>query len=115
MSNFNNTLIQVVREGMGDGDQFLSMTLIASYFRILQEEGQLPRIIVFYNSGVKLLVEDSPVLEALKNLEANGVVLIACKTCLNHYGILDNIQVGKCGTMYDIIELQGKADKVITL
>ena len=75
----------------------------------------LPKIIVFYNEGVKLICSGSPVIDILKETEKKGVKLLACKTCLNHYKILDKVEVGICGTMMDIITLQAEASKVITL
>jgi len=61
------------------------------------------------------VVEGSPLIEQLKALEAKGVHLILCSTCLNHYGLLDKVQVGIIGGMTDLIEAQWRADKVITL
>ena len=49
-------------------------------------------MIAFYTEGVKLLVSGSPVLEQLKALEEKGVRLIACGTCLNHYGLADDLR-----------------------
>ena len=63
----------------------------------------------------KLMVSGSPVLEELKTLEAKGVRLIACGTCLNYFGLADDLQVGLQGGMTDIIEAQWRAEKVITL
>ena len=54
-------------------------------------------------------------LEALQSLEARGVRLILCGTCLNWFGLTDRLRVGIVGGMTDIIEAQRLADKVITL
>lgn len=110
-----NTLIQVTQNGMGTGDKELGLKLITNYFTLLSEDNRTPKIIVFYNEGVKLICQGSPALEALKSLETKGVQLLACKTCLNHFEILDKIEVGTPGTMADIITLQASADKVINL
>ncbi|HEY4691832.1 MAG TPA: DsrE family protein, partial [Bellilinea sp.] len=64
---------------------------------------------------VKLAVAGSPVLETLMSLEAKGVHLILCSTCLNYFNLADQVQVGIVGGMPDIIEAQRKAAKVITL
>lgn len=100
---------------MGQGDQELGMRLLSNYFKLLFEENSLPRFIAFYNSGVKLLTTDSPLIEPLKKLEAEGVKLIACKTCIDYYQIPLPLPVGIAGTMVDIILLQQEADKIITL
>ncbi len=111
----NNTLIQINQNGMGHGDEQLGLQLINNYLKLINAENNLPKFITFYNSGVKVMCEGSPAIENLKNLEAAGVKLIACKTCLNHFNLLDKLQVGIAGTMVDIIELQKMADKVINL
>jgi len=110
-----NTLIQVTQYGMGNGDSELGLKLITNYFTLLNEDNRVPKIIVFYNEGVKLICEGSPAIDALKTIQEKGVQLIACKTCLMHYNIFDKIEVGTPGTMVDIITLQASADKVINL
>ena len=75
----------------------------------------MPGAICFYTSGVKMVVEGSPVLDALQLLEARGVRLIICKTCLDHYGLTERVRVGIFGGMGDIIAAQWLAGKVITL
>lgn len=60
------------------------------------------------------MVEGSPVPEQLKSLEAKGVRLIICNTCLNSFGPEERVQVGIIGEMTDIVEARWRADKVIT-
>ncbi len=115
MKDFKNTLIQITHNGMGHGDNQLGIALITNYMKLLNEENELPRHITFYNEGVKLLCTESPALEAAQKLEKKGVKLIACKTCLGHFGLLNQLKSGIAGTMIDIIELQKIADKVINL
>lgn len=110
-----NTLIQVTQNGMGSGSEELGLQLITNYFKLLDADGRTPKIIVFYNGGVKLICKSSPALEALKNLNKKGVQLLACKTCLTHFDLLDEIAVGSVGSMPDIITLQANADKIINL
>ena len=109
------TLIQINRNGMGAGDEELGLILIKNYLKLICEETKKPNFIVFYNEGVKLICQNSLVLDELKLLQNLGVKLIACKTCLNHFNLLNNIEVGVAGTMMDIIEIQKVATKVITL
>jgi intracellular sulfur oxidation DsrE/DsrF family protein len=115
MKTFKNILLQFTKWGMGSGGAELGLLLVKNYLTLLNEEEVLPKVMVFYNEGVKLICSDSPVVEQLQLLEMRGVKLLACKTCLNHFGLLDKMEVGIAGTMMDIIELQKAADKVITL
>ena len=110
-----SVLIQVIRDGMGDADPALQHTLLRKYLLLLQENGTLPSAICFYTSGVKMVVESSPVLDILQSMETHGVRLIVCKTCLDYFGLLEKVRVGVVGGMGDIIAAQFLADKVITL
>ena len=100
---------------MGVADQALQHNLLRKYLLLLQENLTLPGAICFYTSGVKMVVEGSPVLDVLKSLEAQGVRLIVCKTCLDYFGLIDKVRVGIVGGMGDIIAAQSLADKVISL
>ena len=110
-----SVLLQVIHDGMGAADAALQHTLLRKYLLLLQENNTVPGAICFYTSGVKMAVEGSPVLDVLQSLEAQGVRLIVCKTCLDYFGLLDKMRVGVVGGMGDIIAAQHLADKVITL
>lgn len=110
-----STLLQVTSNVMGQGDDTLGISLIENYFKLIIQEDALPKFIAFYNGGIKLVTNESPVIGILKEIEKKGVKLLACKTCLIHFGLLDKIEVGMAGTMIDIITLQKEADKVINL
>ncbi|MCK6624770.1 MAG: DsrE family protein [Anaerolineae bacterium] len=105
----------ITQDGMGSATIELQQKLMGVYLRLLVESETLPAAICFYTDGVKLVVEGSPVLEQLKSLEAKGVHLVICRTCLEYFGLEERVQVGVIGGMTDIIEAQWRASKVITL
>ena len=109
------TTILVTRNGMGQSDPALQTKLIQTYFRLLDESDTLPGVIAFYTEGVFLVCEDSPVLDSLASLEAKGVRLVICNTCLNFFNLVDKVVVGIPGSMTDIIEAQFRAEKVIAI
>jgi hypothetical protein len=111
----NPTTILVTNDGMGRADTELQHKLAGTYFRLLAEHDLLPGVICFYTDGVKLVCEGSPILGELRALEAKGVRLVLCGTCLNHFGLTEKVQVGIVGGMTDIIEAQWRAEKVVTL
>jgi len=113
--DISSTAILVTKNGMGSADPSLQQELLQKYLRLLLENGKLPGAICFYTDGVKLVVEGSPVLGELKSLEAKGVHLIICQTCLNYFGLADKVKVGIVGGMGDIILAQIEAAKVITI
>ncbi len=116
MSDFDsNTVILISRNGMGDAEAPLQQKLIGIYLNLLLESKLLPGVICFYADGVKLTVNGSPVLEQLRSLEAQGVRLVICSTCLNYYNLADQVEVGIAGGMTDILEAQRRASKVIAL
>lgn len=110
-----DTLIQVGNNGMGGADKPLAKLLIQKYFELLSEEPVTPAFIVFYNEAVKLLCEKDPTLDSLRKIQAKGSKLIACSTCLNYFDLAAKQSVGISGSMGDIIHLQSKASKIITL
>lgn len=112
-----DTVILVTHYGMGNTQDApeLPVKLINKYFSLLLENHNFPAAICFYTDGVKLAVTGSPVLESLKALEANGVRLVLCSTCLDTFGLAGQVQVGIVGGMGDILEAQVKAGKVISL
>jgi len=110
-----STLVLLTSDGMGRGDDELRAKLLRTYLTLLTEHDVLPGAICFYTDGVKLVVEGSPFLDLLRAIEAKGVHLIVCTTCLKHYDLYDKVAVGIVGGMTDIISAQAKAEKVITL
>lgn len=106
----------ITNYGIGQtGDQALRAKLTATFLRLQLESEDLPGAICFYTEGVRLACEGSPVLEELKQLEKKGVRLILCHTCLQQFGLVDQVQVGIIGGMGDIITAFQTADSVITL
>jgi len=109
------TVVLIPSEGMGGGDDELGGILIRSFLHTLNEVEPLPDTIVFVNAGVKLSVEGSLVLEDLQLLEQRGVEILACGTCLGHFGLKEKIAVGEVSNMYSIAETLLGAGKVIAL
>jgi len=110
-----STLVLINRDGMGSTEEVLRHKLLRIYLTMLLENGFLPGAICFYADGVKMVVQDSPVLDLLRSLEAKGVHLVICTTCLQHFGLTEKVAVGVAGGMHDILLAQWMANKVITL
>jgi selenium metabolism protein YedF len=109
-------VLVVPGELMGRGDdRELGQVLIRAFFHTLGEVEPLPDTIIFFNSGVKLVVEDSPVAEDLQALAGEGVEILACGTCLGYYGLRDEIAVGTVSNMYSIAETMLAADRLVHL
>lgn len=113
--DLSGTTIVITREGMGEGPAELRMKLLATYLRLLVEGRMHPGTVCFYTDGVRLLTGASPVLDQLRALEAQGVHLIACKTCLDYFGLTEQVRIGVVGGMADIQAAMFKASMVISL
>jgi selenium metabolism protein YedF len=107
-------VVYIAAEGMGRGDDELGHTLMAAYLDTLSQFAREISHVIFVNAGVKLTVDGSPVLEELQQLERVGVAILACGTCLNHFGIKDRLRVGSVSNMYAILETLSGADKVMS-
>ena len=79
----------------------------------ISQQDELPATILFYNGGAKLTCQDAPTLEDLKSLEAQGVEILTCGTCLNHYGLTEKLQVGGVTNMYTIAEKMTQAGRIV--
>jgi len=108
-------VLTVPSECMGRGDEQLDQILVRGFFHTLGEVQRLPGTIVFLNSGVKLVVTGSPVLDDLRAMSEQGIVLLACGTCLGHYGLKEQVAVGEISNMYAIAETLLNAGKVVSL
>ena len=108
------TLIMVTQSGMGRGDDQLGNLLMLNFLKTLKEMGKNLWRLVFVNAGVKLTVEGAESLPILQVLEKEGVSILVCGTCLNHFGLLDKKQCGETTNMLDIVTSLQVADKVIT-
>ena len=86
-----NLVVAVDSETMGRGSDELGKLLMKSFLFAVGQLPQLPRTMLFYNGGAKLTVEGSESLEDLKGLEAQGVEILTCGTCLNFYGLADKL------------------------
>ena len=105
-------VILIQSEVLGRGDDELGMMLMSNFLRLLEESPDKPAQLVFWNTGVRLVCEGSWALEHLKTLEEQGVEMLACTTCLDHFDLMDKLKVGKPTTMVKSIELMLNSDMV---
>ena len=105
----------VGRDIVGDGDRELGTNLMRMFFYTLSQGEDRPGAVLFMNAGVRLPTLDGQVVEHLRALAAAGVEILVCGTCLNFYGLTEQLQVGAVSNMYDIVARMQKAGKVISL
>lgn len=108
-----NTVVVLASATMGAGDEELGEILMKGFIYALSQQEELPVTILLYNGGAKISCEESPSLEDLRSLEAQGVEILTCGTCLNHYGLTDKLKVGDVTNMYVIAEKMTQADLIV--
>ena len=91
----------------------LSADMMGTGDDALTKQDVLPETVLCYNRGAYLSCKGSESFEDLKALEAEGVSIMTCGTCLDYYGLKDELGVGSVTNMYEIVEVMEKAVTVI--
>lgn len=108
-------VVLVTSESLGRDDVELGEALIIKFLQELAGAAVVPEKMLFLNSGVNLVVDDSPALPHLRRIEAAGVEVLACGTCLEWFGLTERVTVGKPTTMVRIVAELGAAKKAVSL
>ena len=111
----DGAVIVIPSDLMGNGDPELGRILMNSFIYTVSETKPYPKAILFYNSGVKLTIKSSGVLDDLLLLEKVGVEIISCGTCLDFYDLKDELGVGEISNMYTIYEKISGPQNTITI
>jgi selenium metabolism protein YedF len=108
-------MVMCATDRIGFGDDELGLKLMINFIKTIGEMGPELWRLVFVNNGVKLVVKGSQIVPVLKDYEERGLTILVCGTCLTHYNLLDQKQVGETTNMLDIVTAMQLADKVINL
>lgn len=108
-----NSIVVISSDRMGSGNDELGKVLIKGFIFAVTQLDTLPKKMLFYNGGATLTAEGSDSLEDLKSLEAQGVEIMTCGTCLDYYGLKEKLAVGSVTNMYSIVEAMAQAGKII--
>ena len=108
-------IVLVTSQNLGRGDDDLGGALTIKFLQEMVGAGTLPGKMLFLNSGVQLLTAESPALPHLRKLEAAGVEIRACGTCLEWFELTERISVGKPTNMAAIVAELGAAEKMVSL
>lgn len=108
-----NRVVVISSSKMGEGNEELGGVLMKGFIFALSQQDELPKTILFYNGGAPLTCEDSPALEDLRSMEAQGVEILTCGTCLKYYGLEDKLKVGEVSNMYTIVEKMTGATLIV--
>ncbi|MDO4268485.1 MAG: sulfurtransferase-like selenium metabolism protein YedF [Eubacteriales bacterium] len=106
-------VVVVSSDLMGTGEEALGKILLKGFLYAVSQLDSLPKAIVFYNRGIMVTTEGSESVEDLKAMEARGVEIYSCGTCLDYYGRKELLKVGQVTNMYTIAELMTAAGRVV--
>jgi selenium metabolism protein YedF len=106
-------VVVISSDKMGEGDEQLGLLLMNTFINALRDLEELPQKLLFYNSGVMLVTNNSPVIETLRDLEKMGVEIMTCGTCVNHYSLASVIGAGTISNMYTIAGIMASTGKVL--
>jgi selenium metabolism protein YedF len=106
------TVVVLASDRMGEGDPELGALLMRAFCQTIVQL-ERPQKLLFYNRGVFLALDDSPVLGELKGLAEAGVELLVCGACLDFYQVRDRLAAGKVSNMFSILESQMQAGRII--
>jgi len=107
--------VMITTDRMGNGDDELGLKLMINFIKTLKEMGSDLWRLVFVNAGVKLTIAGSEAIDSLKELEKSGINIMVCGTCLDHFHLLAQKEVGQTTNMLDIVMVLQFADKVVNL
>jgi selenium metabolism protein YedF len=106
-------VIAFTSDKMGEGSEELGHLLLTNFIKAVKDLDELPSKMVFYNKGVELGKDDSPVIDLLRELEKMGVKLYLCATCAKYYSIEEKISIGSLSNMFEIVQIMASAGNVI--
>ncbi len=102
----------VATDTMGKEEE-LGRILIKAFFETMKVTKELPKSIFFLNAGVKLTTTNKEIIPILKDIEAMGVEIFSCGTCLKHYNLESELKVGYRGTTNHIVEGMKDFKKIV--
>ena len=109
----SDTVVVISSDRMGSGNDELGKVLMKGFIYAVSQLEQLPKAMLFYNGGATITTEGSVSLEDLKSMEAKGVEILTCGTCLDYYNLKDKLAVGTITNMYSIVETMNGAGKIL--
>jgi selenium metabolism protein YedF len=111
----NSYVVIYAKDRLGEGSDELGHALVGAMLHSIKAVETLPMKIIFMNSGINLVTKGSLVLPQLKDLEAKGVEIITCGTCLDYFGKMDELEIGRVSNMHEIMESMLAVGKVINV
>ncbi len=99
---------------VGDGE--LGKKLLMGFLDTLKKADNAPSIIVCVNEAVLINTDSEHFAhKAMKELANKGIEIINCGSCLEFYGKIKDLKIGRIGNALEILNLLFDKDKVVSL
>jgi hypothetical protein len=102
--DFKRKVLLLNSESCG-ADPDLGYEILIQMLEALPDREDRPGAIILWNTAVKLIAPDSPLLLRFKKLEEKGVKILAGRLCAGEFCIADNIAVGEIASMDDLLDV----------
>ena len=109
-----NKVILLTSDRFGDGDPALGESVLETFFVLLKQRDELPAAVFCMNRGVYALTGRTFASLHLAEMEKAGVSVLACRTCVEHYGVEESLKAGEISSMAAFIDLAARHD-VLTI
>lgn len=97
------TLVVIGTDSLGK-DEELGRTLMLGFLETMKVTREVPHTMFFLNTGVRLTTSGADTVAVLQGIEALGTEIYSCGTCLKHFGLEKELQVGHRGSTNHIVE-----------
>lgn len=108
------TVMLFGRDVLGEGERELGLVLMKSFLFTCVESNHTPGAMIFLNSGVRLVTGEETA-SLVRQLEKDGVEVVACGTCLDYYGLKQELAAGRIGNMYEIHSMIVGASRLVSI
>ncbi len=100
-------------EHLGADNPVLGDQLTAEFLQALLRQHEAPQALLLYNTAVNLVLDTSPVLEAIRQLAARGCAVLACKTSLQILAPGQLPAVGRAVPMAELTDRMLQAPRLL--
>jgi len=112
-ANIGDYTIILSSSTMGSGNDDLGKLLLKGFINTIEQLDTLPQEIICYNSGVTLAIKGSNTAKSLKTIENQGVKILLCGTCVDFFGLKDNLEVGSITNMLYIAAKLASESRIV--
>lgn len=98
------TVVYLNEEYAGSGD--VGISLLSKFLGALLQVDSKPEYVICVNNAVKMTTNRAhPSFKPLKDLEAAGVKILSCGSCLEAYKLVSDLSVGEMSNAYEVMQI----------